>query len=59
MAKTRKKYVVLQNLNAPYQKFWTTNTNNNTHSIDWKLLYEELLFTDSEETAIAECDKKD
>jgi hypothetical protein len=51
----RKKYVVLEHLQLPNRgfRFWTTNTENNTHSFKGDLWYKEVLFTDSTEEAIA------
>lgn len=53
------KYVVLEHLTLPDKglRFWTTNTENNTHGMNGELWYKEILFTDSEEEAI-ECAKK-
>ncbi len=54
-----KKYVVLENLQVPNRgfRFWSLNTANNTHSAKGELWYKEILFTDSEEEAIAESRK--
>ena len=51
-----KKYVVLEHLQLPNRgfRFWTTNSENNTHSFDGELWYKEVLFTDSDEEAILE-----
>jgi hypothetical protein len=48
------KYVVLERLTLPNRgiRFWSTNTENNTHSAWVDLWYKEILFTDSEEEAI-------
>ncbi len=49
-----KKYVVLEHLCLPNRgfRFWTTNTENNTHSQNGELWYKEILFTDNEKEAI-------
>ena len=54
--KSNKKYVVLEHLTLPDRgfKFWTTNTENNTHGQNGELWYKEVLFTDSETEAITE-----
>jgi hypothetical protein len=54
-----KKYVVLEHLTLPDKgyRFWTHNTEDNTHSIWGDLWYKEILFTDSEEEAIEESKK--
>lgn len=51
----KKKYVVLEHLQLPNRgfRFWTTNTENNTHSAKGDLWYKEILFTNSTEEAIA------
>ncbi len=51
-----KKYVVLEHLCLPNRgfRFWTTNSDNNTHSFEGELWYKEILFTDSSEEAILE-----
>ncbi len=56
---TKKKYVVLEHLNLPDRgfRFWTTNSNNNTHSFNGELWYKEILFTDFESEAMAESRK--
>jgi len=48
------KYVVLEHLQLPNRgvKFWTTNTENNTHSAHGELWYKEVHFTDDETEAI-------
>ena len=48
----KKKYVVLKGIKHG-NVFWSTNTDDNTHSKDGELWYEELMFTDSEEEAIS------
>lgn len=57
--KSDKKYVVLEHLTMPKRgkRFWTTNSENNTHSHKGELWYKEVLFTDSEDEAIAESSK--
>lgn len=54
-----KEFVVLEHLLLPDRgkRFWTTNSNNNTHSTDGELWYKEILFTDSTEEAINESSK--
>jgi hypothetical protein len=49
-----KKYVVLEHLTLPDRgfRFWTVNTDNNTHSYKGELWYKEILFTDNTEEAI-------
>jgi len=49
------KYVVLEHLTLPDRgfRFWTTNSDNNTHSAVGDLWYKEVLFTDSDEEAIS------
>ena len=49
------KYVVLEHLQLPNRgfRFWSLNTENNTHSHTGELWYKEILFTDDEEEAIA------
>lgn len=51
----KKKYVVLEHLELPNRgfRFWTTNTENNTHSHKGELWYKEILFTDNTDEAIA------
>jgi len=53
--KSDKKYVVLEHINLPDRglRFWSMNTEDNTHSAWGDLWYKEILFTDSEEEAIA------
>jgi hypothetical protein len=53
------KYVVLEHLTLPDRglRFWSTNTEDNTHGHNGELWYKEILFTDSEEEAIAESQK--
>lgn len=50
-----KKYVVLEHLTLPDRgfRFWTSNSENNTHGSNGELWYEEVLFTDSKEEAIS------
>jgi hypothetical protein len=52
--KNSSKYVVLEHLTLPDRgrRFWTTNTENNTHSLEGELWYKEIMFTDSEDDAI-------
>lgn len=50
-----KKFVVLENIETKY-RFWTINTENNTHSVKGELWYKEILFTDSEDEAIKMCE---
>lgn len=52
--KSDKKYVVLEHLNLPDRgfRFWSTNSENNTHSHKGELWYKEILFTDDTEEAI-------
>jgi hypothetical protein len=49
-----KKYVVLEHLNLPNKgfRFWSTNSDNNTHSANGELWYKEIAFTDDTEEAI-------
>lgn len=49
-----KKYVVLEHLTMPDQgkRFWSTNTENNTHSLEGELWYKEIIFTDDKDEAI-------
>jgi len=56
-----KKYVVLEHLMLPDRgfRFWTINTDNNTHGGNGELWYKEILFTDSSEVAIDTCRKCD
>ena len=49
-----KKYVVLENIETK-GRFWTINTENNTHSINGELWYKEVAFTDDTEEAIKLC----
>jgi hypothetical protein len=57
--KSDKKYVVLEHLTLPDRglRFWSTNSDNNTHSMWGDLWYKEILLTDSEEEAIAASQK--
>lgn len=50
-----KKFVVLEHLTLPDRgfRFWTTNGEDNTKSINGSAVYKEILFTDSSEEAIA------
>jgi hypothetical protein len=52
--KRPEKYVVLEHLTLPDRgwRFWTTNSDDNTHGHTGELWYKEILFTDSEEEAI-------
>jgi len=52
--KRPEKYVVLEHLNLPQKglRFWTTNSDNNTHGHNRGLWYKEVAFTDSEDEAI-------
>lgn len=54
--KSEKKYVVLENLNMPNRgfRFWTTNSDNNTHGANGELWYKEVMFTDDTEEAISQ-----
>lgn len=53
------KYVVLEHITLPDRglRFWSTNTEDNTHGHNGELWYKEILFTDSEEKAMVECQK--
>jgi len=55
--KSTKKFVVVEHLggNNKGQRFWTTNTDNNTHSYKGELWYKEIMFTDSTDEAIKNC----
>lgn len=57
--KQHKKFVVLEHLLLPStgKRFWSTNTDDNTHLYDGRLAYKEILFTDSETEAIEESRK--
>jgi len=57
--KRPEKYVVLEHLTLPDRgwRFWSLNTEDNTHSAWGDLWYKEILFTDSEEEAINEAIK--
>ena len=48
------KYVVLEHIRMPERgfRFWSTNTEDNTHGHNGELWYKEILFTDSEDEAI-------
>jgi len=52
-----KKYVVLEHLTLPDRgfRFWSTNSENNTHGSTGELWYKEILFTDSKQEAINAC----
>jgi hypothetical protein len=52
--KRPEKYVVLEHLTLPDRglRFWSMNTEDNTHSAWGDLWYKEILFTDSEDEAI-------
>jgi len=56
-----KKFVVLQNLKAPWNAFWTMNKpsvfGDNCHSYKGELWYKEVLFTDSEEEAMKKAEE--
>lgn len=54
MDKSEKKFVVLEHLCLPNRgfRFWTTNSDNNTHSFKGELWYKEIAFTDDTEEAI-------
>lgn len=49
-----KKYVVLEHLCLPNRgfRFWSMNSDNNTHSAKGELWYKEVLFTDDMDEAI-------
>lgn len=53
--KSEKKYVVLEHLTLPDRgfRFWSTNSENNTHGANGELWYKEIMFTDDTEEAIA------
>lgn len=57
--KRPEKYVVLEHLTLPDRgfRFWSHNTEDNTHSAWGDLWYKEILFTDSEDEAIRESQK--
>jgi len=48
------KYVVLEHLTLPDRgfRFWTTNSDDNTHGHNGELWYKEILFTNNEYEAI-------
>lgn len=52
--KHSEKYVVLEHITLPDRglRFWSTNSNDNTHGWNGELWYKEILFTNSEEDAI-------
>ena len=52
--KRLEKYVVLEHLTLPDRglRFWSHNTDNNTHGYNGELWYKEVLFTDSEDEAM-------
>lgn len=56
---SHKKFVVLEHLTLPHRglRFWSTNSENNTHSQQGELWYKEILFTDDKEEAIAASQK--
>lgn len=51
-----KKYVVLEHIKMSQKgfRFWTTNSDNNTHSVEGEIWYKEVLFTDDQDEAISE-----
>jgi hypothetical protein len=55
--KVESEFVVLEHLSGKYKgrRFWTINTDNNTHSENGELWYKEVLFTNSSEDAISRC----
>jgi hypothetical protein len=60
---TTKKFIVLEHLLMPDRgfRFWTTNTENNTHLNSGELAYKEILFTDDTDEAIkisGECNRE-
>ena len=54
-----KQFVVLEHLTMPHRglRFWTRNSDNNTHSFNGELWYKEILFTDDRFEAIKESAK--
>jgi hypothetical protein len=48
------KYVVLEHIRMPDRgfRFWSTNTEDNTHGHNGELWYKEILFTNDEKEAI-------
>ena len=52
----KKKYVVLEHLTIPQKglRFWTMNSDNNTHGASGELWYKEILLTDDQDKAISE-----
>lgn len=52
-------YVVLEHLTLPDRgfRFWTTNTDDNTHGYNGELWYKEVIFTDSKGEAIEHATK--
>lgn len=58
MKENSKQFVVLEHLGGvdKGQRFWSTNSDNNTHSNKGELWYKEILFTDSTEEAIERCE---
>ena len=52
--KSNKKYVVLEHLTLPNRglRFWSTNSENNTHGYNGELWYKEVGFTDDDKEAI-------
>lgn len=55
--KSDKKYVVLEHLTLPDRgfRFFTANTEDNTHGRNGELWYKEVLFTDSTKEAQEAC----
>ena len=49
--KSTKLYVVLENLVSGL-RFWSTNSDNNTHSFEGEHWYKEIVFTNNEEEAL-------
>lgn len=54
--KSEKKYVVLENLTLPNRgfRFWTVNSENNTHGHTGELWYKEIMCTDDTDEAISQ-----
>ena len=52
----KKKYVVLEHITMPQKgfRFWTTNSDNNTRSLEGEVWYKEVLFTDDQDEASRE-----
>ena len=59
LKQSKMKYVVLEHLTMPDRgfRFWSMNTENNTHGHNGELWYKEVLFTDSTDEAIRESRK--